>query len=112
MIKIYKNALGLDGEITTIKGKIKRILTAQFQPDSGPCVWYEVDDDLKDIEVKIIAIGTGWELPKEIKFWNYIGTVQDGMGFVWHYYATPFNNTNIEKDLGDIFGAFFGAGVN
>lgn len=38
MIKIYKNTLGLDGEITTINGKIKKILTAQFQPGSGPCV--------------------------------------------------------------------------
>ena len=58
MVKIYKYELGLDGEITTIKGKIKRILTAQFQPGFGPCVWYEVDDELKDIEVKIISIGT------------------------------------------------------
>ena len=108
MIKIYKSTLGLDGEITTINGKIRKILTAQFQPGSGPCVWYEVDDDLKDIEVKIVAIGTGWDLPKEIRFWDYIGTVQDGMGFVWHYYTSPFNNMNIEKELGDIFGAFFG----
>ena len=111
MIKIYKDALGFDGEITTIKGKIKKILTAQFQPGSGPCVWYEVDDDLKDIEVNIIAIGTGWELPKEIKFWDYIGTVQDGMGFVWHYYATPFSNNDI-NDLSDIFASFFGAEGN
>jgi hypothetical protein len=112
MIKIYKNTLGLDGEITTINGKIKKILTAQFQPGSGPCVWYEVDDELKDVEVKIIAIGTGWELSREIKFWDYIGTVQDGMGFVWHYYATPFNNANVENDLGDIFRTFFNTGVN
>ena len=111
MVKIYKYELGLDGEVTKIKGKIRKILTVQLQ-NGWPHVWYEVDDDLKDIEIKIIAIGTGWELPKEIKFWNYIGTVQDGMGFVWHYYATPFNNTNVEKDLGDIFGAFFGTGVN
>ncbi len=112
MIKIYKDELGVDGQITTIKGKIKKILTAQFQPGAGPCVWYEVDDDLKDIEVKIIAIGTGWELPKEIKFWDYIGTVQDGFGFVWHYYATPFSNINPEKDLGDIFASFFGTEGN
>lgn len=108
MITIYKNTLGLEGKITTINGKIRKILTTQFQPGSGPCVWYEVDDELSDIEVKIVAIGTGWELPREIKFWDYIGTVQDGMGFVWHYYAMPFDNTNIEKDLGDIFGALFG----
>lgn len=108
MIKIYKKVLGLDGEITTINGKIKRILTTQFQPGSGPCVWYEVDDSLKEIEINIIAIGTGWELPENIRYWDYIGTVQDGMGFVWHYYATPFNNINVGKELDDIFGAFFG----
>lgn len=112
MIRIYKNKLGFNGDITIIKGKIKKILTAQFQPGSGPCIWYEVDDDLKEIEVKIIAIGTGWDLPDNIKYWDYIGTVQDGFDFVWHYYATPFNNTNFEKDLGDIFGAFFDTGVN
>lgn len=108
MVKIYKYELGLDGEITKIKGKIRKILTTQFQSGSGPCVWYEVDDELKDIEVKIIAIGTGWELPREIKFWDYIGTVQDDMGFVWHYYVEPFNNINIDTELGDIFSVFFG----
>ena len=110
MIRIYKNELGTNDtiSITTIKGKIKKILTADFQPGVGPCIWYEIDDDLKEIEVKIIAIGTGEELPKSIQYWDYIGTIQDGFGFVWHYYATPFNNINFDKELGDIFGVFFG----
>lgn len=112
MIRIYKDELGMDGQVVAIKGKIKKILTTQFQPGSGPCVWYEVDDKLKEVEINIIAIGTGWELPDSIKHWDYIGTVQDGMGFVWHYYATPFFNGTVGDDLGDIFGAFFGAGVN
>ena len=107
MIRIYKEKLGTDGELTVIKGKVKNILTTQFQPGIGPCVWYEVDDDLKEIEIQIIAIGTGWDLPKNIKYWDYIGTVQDGFGFVWHYYATPFSNNTIADDLGDIFGDFF-----
>ena len=108
MIRIYKNELGTDGALTTIKGKIRKILTTQFQPGSGPCVWYEVDDDVKEIEIQIIAIGTGWDLPKNIKYWDYIGTVQDGFGFVWHYYATPFFNGSVGDDLGDIFASFFG----
>ena len=108
MIKIYKNTLGLDGKITTIKGKIKRILTTQFQPGSGPCVWYEIDDSLKEIEINIIAIGTDWELPENIRYWDYIGTVQDGMGFVWHYYCTHFHNIDINKDIASVFGSFFG----
>lgn len=40
-----------------------------------PHVWYEVDDNHKEIEVSIISSGTGWEMPNEITCWNYIGTV-------------------------------------
>ena len=54
MIRIYKEKLGTDGELTVIKGKVKNILTTQFQPGIGPCVWYEVDDDLKEIEIQIL----------------------------------------------------------
>lgn len=108
MIKIYKSELGTQGDITNIKGKIRRILTAQFQPGAGPCIWYEVDDDVDEIELQIICIGTGWELPETLKYLDYIGTVQDGLGFVWHYYVKPFNNVNVEKELGDILGVLFG----
>jgi hypothetical protein len=30
------------------------------------------------------------------------------MGFVWHYYTEPFDNTNFNKEIEDIFGVFFG----
>ena len=108
MIRIYKEKLGTDGELTVIKGKVKNILTTQFQPGIGPCVWYEVDDDLKEIEIQIIAIGTGWDLPKNIKYWDYIGTVQDEFGFVWHYYAIHSSDNAIGDSLGNILEAFFG----
>ena len=115
MAKIYKYELGLDGEVTKIKGKIRKILTVQLQPGVGPVCGCEVDERCKEIEIAICAIGTGWELEKSIDMLDYIGTVQDGMGFVWHYYATPFMNHYGLNDLGDIFGSFFGAaaeGVN
>lgn len=112
MVKIYKYELGLDGEVTKIKGKIRKILTVQLQSGVGPVCWCEVDERCKEIEISICAIGTGWELEKNIDMLDYIGTVQDGMGFVWHYYATPFMNHYGLNDLGDIFGAFFGAGVD
>ena len=31
-------------------------------------------------------IGGCIEMPDEITCWNYIGTVQDVDGYVWHYY--------------------------
>jgi hypothetical protein len=37
--------------------------------------------------VRICAIGTGWEFNSIMDGMKYLGTVQDIMGFVWHYYA-------------------------
>ena len=88
MVKIYKEKLGIEGNIVTIKGKIRKILTVQLQ-NGWPYVWYEVDDNHEEIEVSIISSGTGWEMPEKITCWNYIGTVQDVDGYVWHYYSTP-----------------------
>ena len=76
MVKIYKDRLGIEGKVITIKGKIRKILTVQLQ-NGWPHVWYEVSDKeyVKEKEIKIIAIGTGWEIPDEVSWWNYIGTV-------------------------------------
>lgn len=88
MVKIYKDKLGIEGNIITIKGRIKKILTVQLQ-NGWPHVWYEVSDKewVKDREIKIIAIGTGWEISDTSVYWNYVGTVQDVDGYVWHYYS-------------------------
>ena len=88
MVKIYKDRLGIEGNIVTIKGRIKKILTVQLQ-NGWPHVWYEVSDKewVKDREIKIIAIGTGWEIPDEIAYWSYVDSVQDVDGHVWHYYS-------------------------
>ena len=107
MIKIYKDKLGVNGDTVVLKKQFKRILTVQNQPGVGPCVWYEVDDNLREIEIIIIAIGTGWELPEQLKFWDYIGTVQDDAGYVWHYYATHFHNADINRDIQNMFGSLF-----
>ena len=113
MTTIYKYKLGYDGEIVKIKGHIRKILNVAFQPGEGVVCWCEIDDRCDEVEISIIAIGTGWrDLPKEIDYMDYIGTAQDGLGYVWHYYATPFRNSYELNELGDIFGALFEAGVN
>ena len=86
MTRIYKHHLGFDGGIITIKDKFKRFLTVQAQ-NGMPTCWYEVDDNCDEIEVMVIAIGTGWDIPEEFADWEYIGTAQDELGYVWHYYA-------------------------
>lgn len=90
MIRIFKDRLGIDGEITTIKGQIKRILTVMPQ-DGWPTIWYEVSDEKPQRSVDIISIGTGWHmLDATMEGMTYIGSVIDGGGYVWHYYADEY----------------------
>ena len=85
MRKIYKYELPVDGDIITIKQCIIKILSIQEQ-NGMPVMWAVVDPDNEVVEtLKIIAIGTGWELPTGLE--DYLGTAQDEYGFVWHYFT-------------------------
>ena len=85
MRKIYKYELPVDGGIITIKQCIIKILSIQEQNDK-PMMWAIVDPDNEVIEpLEIVAIGTGWELPTGLD--DYLGTMQDEYGFVWHYFS-------------------------
>ena len=90
MIRIFKDRLGINGEVTTIKGQIKRILTVMSQV-GWPTVWYEVSDEEPHKQIEIVAVGTGWPMDDEaLEGMEYIGSVIDGGGFVWHYYADEY----------------------
>lgn len=85
MRKIYKYELPVDGDIITIKQCIIKILSIQEQ-NGIPVMWAIIDPDNEIVEpLKIIAIGTGWELPTGLE--DYLGTAQDEYGFVWHYFT-------------------------
>lgn len=85
MRKIYKYELPVDGGIITIKQCIIKILNIQEQ-NGIPMMWAIVDPDNEVVEpLEIVAIGTGWELPTGLD--DYLGTVQDEWGFVWHYFS-------------------------
>lgn len=56
-----------------------------------PTVWYEVSDEEPHKQIEIVAIGTGWPMDNEVlKDMEYIGSVIDGGGYVWHYYADEY----------------------
>lgn len=85
MRKIYKYELPVDGGIIAIKQCIIKILSIQEQ-NGIPVMWAIVDPDDEVVEpLKIIAIGTGWELPTGLE--DYLGTAQDEYGFIWHYFT-------------------------
>lgn len=49
-------------------------------------IWAVVDDAGYESEYEIVAWGTGWEFPDELNHCRYMGTAQDGAGYVWHYF--------------------------
>ena len=79
-----RNDLGTNQEIE-IKGTLLRVLTVQLQRDI-PTLWAVVDtDSILTQKLNIITFGTGWE-DDDLGAYEYISTVQDKEGFVWHYF--------------------------
>lgn len=60
-----------------------KILSVQDQYGI-PCLWAVLDPDAQTVQRCIEIFGTGHEVPTAER--NYIGTVQDADGFVWHVF--------------------------
>lgn len=85
MKRILKYKLPRDGEVITIEANIVKWLNIQEQ-NGWPMIWAVVEDDGYESEYEIVAWGTGWEFPDELNHCRYMGTAQDGYGYVWHYF--------------------------
>ena len=85
MKRIFKYKLPRDGECITITANVIKWLDIQKQ-DGWPMIWAVVDDAGYQSEYEIVAWGTGWEFPDELNHCRYMGTAQDGAGYVWHYF--------------------------
>jgi hypothetical protein len=87
MKRILKYKLPRDGEIITISANVVKWLDIQEQ-NGWPMIWAVVDEDTMypPSEYEIVAWGTGWEFPDELNHCRYMGTAQDGAGYVWHYF--------------------------
>lgn len=85
MKKIFKYSLPRDGAVITITANVIKWLNIQEQ-DGQPMIWAVVDDAGYESEYEIVAWGTGWEFPDELVSCAYLGTAQDGYGYVWHYF--------------------------
>lgn len=87
MKRIFKYRLPRDGELICIDAHVVKWLTIQEQ-NGWPHIWAIIDDDVKNYQKwNIIAWGTGWEVPEELMTATYLGTGQDGAGYVWHYFG-------------------------
>ena len=88
MNRIYKYHVGAYGGITSISGKIMKLLTVQNQYNEA-VVWALIDDEAPCVSYEIVGIGTGWPFDEEnfTKEWSYLGTAQFDEGTqVTHYF--------------------------
>ena len=85
MKKIFKYRLPRDGAVITITANVVKWLDIQEQ-DGCPMIWAVVDDAGCESEYEIVSWGTGWDFPDELNHCRYMGTAQDGAGYVWHYF--------------------------
>lgn len=85
MKRIFKYKLPRDGEVVTITANVIKWLDIQEQ-NGWPMIWAVVDDAGYESEYEIVAWGTGWDFPDELNHCRYMGTAQDGAGYVWHYF--------------------------
>lgn len=52
------------------------------------CLWAEIDPEVEMIKVAFVGVGTGWPLDSVgvREDYKYVGTVNDGVAYMWHYY--------------------------
>lgn len=95
MKRIYKYKLPRDGDVITITDHIVKWLEIHEQ-NGWPHIWAIVDTEGADEAREIVAWGTGWAVPDELMYMSYLGTCEDGAGYVWHYFTrdiTPLYDT-------------------
>ena len=79
-----RNDLAMQQEIE-IQGLLVKVLTVQLQ-NGIPTLWAVVDPNPQYSELlTIITLGTGWQ-DDGLGSYEYISTVQDKEGYVWHYF--------------------------
>lgn len=92
MLSIYKFTFNPEWSVhTTIRDyHIVEFLSAQLQNEKVT-VWAIVDTEKENNLAEVFISGTGWTLGDDNRYWcnkeNFIDTVQDNWGFVWHVFG-------------------------
>ena len=86
MKKIHKYNLGVGEQTIVCTDRFKEILHVANQPGEGPQMWAMVDDDAKIKTIEVRCVGTGWPIPFDTEDFEFIGTVIEDTGYVWHYF--------------------------
>ena len=99
MKKIYKYELNIAGDMTIIDAPIDQLLKIDWQNGTGAVLWAIIDDEWEPTTWRIMSLGTGWTVPDGMN--DYIGTVQDEFGYVWHYFLLH-NDCCLQDDVKEL----------
>ena len=83
-MKILKYVLRVIEEQTLNLPEEVHSLSLQMQ-HGVPTLWVAAEG-LSGHPRTIRVVGTGWDIPEEAQAGQYLGTVQDDGGYVWHYF--------------------------
>lgn len=84
--KVFKFWLDTGQMKTSVEstGIVKRFLNARFQSENQLAVWAEVVPSCIKSHIECVMIKTGDDVPDG---YQYISTVRDENGFIYHVYA-------------------------
>lgn len=90
MRTIYKYEMPAGGGSVISLPQGFKPLSVGLDPRGIICMWAEIDTKItKYVKVDFAAIGTGWpfeEFPVNLDEYTFLGTVHDGLVYMWHYY--------------------------
>lgn len=92
MKTIYKYPMPAGGGSRRTMPKGFKPLSVGLDPHDVLCLWAEVDTEAPLVKVDFAAVGTGWDFEDlkaggvNLEEYTFIGTVYDGLIYMWHYY--------------------------
>lgn len=86
MLRIWKYDLPIGGDCRIVEDYVVKWLEIKKQNDILR-IWALIDDEKPGVKHRIISIGTGWPLKEEVKNMKYLGTGEDWLGYICHYFV-------------------------
>lgn len=80
---VYKYSVN-DGLLFLPRGAV--LLDIQYQ-HGVPTLWALVDPNEPVAPHRVVVLGTGWATSYQVGLAPFRRTLQDGNGFVWHYFV-------------------------
>lgn len=84
--RVFKFLLEISGQKVGVDltGIVKKFLEAELQDDNHVAVWAEIVQSCKKNHIDCIFVSTGEDVPKG---YQYIATIKNSHGVVYHLYA-------------------------